>query len=473
MLDAVVVGSGPNGLAAAVALARKGLRVRVLEAAETPGGGVRTAELTLPGFRHDVCSAVHPLAVGSPFLRALPLEDFGLEWIHPPAAAAHPLDDGTAVVLRRSVDETAAGLGADADAYRALLDPLVRDSQRLLHAILAPLLRVPRHPISLARFGLAGLLPATMLARRRFRTEGARALFVGCAAHSMLPLGSAASSSFGLVLALLGHVVGWPLARGGSGALTTALVAYLESLGGEVECGHRVDSLDELPPAHAVLLDLTPREVLRVAGHRLPDRYAAALARYRYGPGACKVDFALSAAIPWRAEACREAATIHLGGDLDEIDASERAPHAGDHAEQPFVLLTQPSLFDPTRAPAGRHTAWAYCHVPNGSAEDVSGRIEAQVERFAPGFGALVLARRVRTAVDHEADNPNYVGGDINGGLASLPQLLARPAPRLDPYATPVPGLYVCSSATPPGGGVHGMCGWNAARSALRHIKRC
>jgi phytoene dehydrogenase-like protein len=472
VLDAVVLGSGPNGLAAAVALARAGLSVRVLEAAATPGGGTRTAELTLPGFRHDVCSAIHPLGVGSPFLRTLPLEDYGLQWINPPAPLAHPLDDGTAVVLERSVDATAAALGDDAGAYAGLFGPLVADAERILDEILGPLRRPPRHPLALARFGLPGLLPAARLARWRFRSEAARALFAGCAAHSLLPLGAAASASFGLVLAMLGHAVGWPLPRGGSQAIADALVGYLRALGGELECDRTVDSLDDLPAARAILLDLTPREVLRIASHRLPAGYRRALGRYRYGPGACKVDLALDGPIPWRAEACTRAATVHLGGTLEEIEESERSSHAGEHADRPFVLLAQPSVFDPTRAPPGRHVAWAYCHVPNSSSEDVSARIEAQVERFAPGFGERILARSVRTATDLERENPNYVGGDINGGLASLRQLGARPAARLDPYATPVEGVYLCSSATPPGGGVHGMCGWNAARSVLRRFRR-
>jgi phytoene dehydrogenase-like protein len=465
--DAIVVGSGPNGLAAAIELARAGVSVLVLEASETPGGGARSAELTEPGFVHDVCSAIHPLVSGSPFLRGLPLAEHGLELIHPPAPLAHPFDDGTVAVLERSVDLTAGSLGADAAAYRKLIGPMVDDADRLLGALLGPL-RPPRHPLALARFGLAALRSASALARSRFRAREARALFAGCAAHSMLALEAPASASFGLVLTLLAHAVGWPLARGGSQRIADAMCSHLRSLGGEVVTSRPVGSIDELAPARAILLDVTPRELLRIAGDRLPRLYRRGLARYRYGPGACKLDWALDGPIPWRAKDCGRAATLHLGGGLEEIAESERAVERGEHPERPFVLLAQQTRFDPTRAPHGAHTAWAYCHVPNGSSLDVSERIEAQVERFAPGFRDLVRDRSVMRAVDLERYNRNYIGGDINGGLQDLRQLFARPVPRPIPYATPASGIYICSSSTPPGGGVHGMCGYFAARSALR-----
>jgi phytoene dehydrogenase-like protein len=465
--DAIVVGSGPNGLAAAITLARAGVSVVVLEASETPGGGTRSAELTEPGFVHDVCSAIHPLVAGSPLLRRLPLADHGLELIHPPAPLAHPFDDGTAAVLERSVDLTADSLGPDAAAYRSLIGPLVDDADLLLEALLRPL-RPPRHPLALARFGLPALRSANALARRRFEGRDARALFAGSAAHSMLPLEAPASASFGLVLTLLGHAVGWPFARGGSQRIADAMSSYLRRLGGEVATSRRVDSIAELPPARAILFDLTPRQLLAIAGDRLPQRYRRALDRYRYGPGVCKLDWALDGPIPWRAEPCGRAATVHLGGRLEEIAESERAVARGEHSERPFVLLAQQSRFDSTRAPEGAHTAWAYCHVPSGSSLDVSERIESQVERFAPGFRDCVVGRNVMRATDLERYNRNYVGGDINGGLQDLRQLFTRPVPRLVPYATPAPGIYICSSSTPPGGGVHGMCGYNAARVALR-----
>jgi phytoene dehydrogenase-like protein len=458
-LDAVVVGSGPNGLAAAIELARAGRSVRLLEAAETVGGGMRSAELTLPGFVHDVCSAVHALAVGSPFLRELPLP----ELVHPPAPLAHPLDDGSAVMLERSVELTAAGLdGRDGDAWLRLLGPLVSRADALLEDVLGPL-RAPRHPLLLARFGLGALRSADGLARSAFRGERARGLFAGLAAHSMLPLTAPVSASFGLVLAVLGHAYGWPVVRGGSGRLAEALAEHLRSLGGEIETGRRVRSLAELPHARAVLLDVTPKQVLELAGGRLPTRYARRLGRYRYGPGAFKLDYALDGPIPWRAPECGRAATVHLGGTLDEIAASEAAPGH----ERPFVLLAQQSLIDGTRAPGGKHTVWAYCHVPNGWSGDATEAIEGQIERFAPGFRDRVLARAAHGPAELERYDENYVGGDINGGTQDLRQLFGRPVPRLVPYSTPVPGLFLCSSSTPPGGGVHGMCGFHAARAAL------
>jgi phytoene dehydrogenase-like protein len=467
-LDAIVVGAGPNGLAAAITLARAGRSVQVIEAAATAGGGVRSAELTGPGYLHDVCSAIHPMVAGSPFLRELPLAEHGLEMIDPPAPLAHPFDDGTAATLERSVDATATALGPDADAYRRLMAPLADDAERLMTELLGPVVHRPRHPLALARFGVAALRSGSGLARSRFRGRDARGLFAGLAAHSMLPLEAPLSASFGLVLAILAHPVGWPLPRGGSQRIADALASYLASLGGELTTSREVTSLGELPHSRAVLLDLTPRQVLAIAGDRLPDRYRRRLGRYRYGPGVCKVDYALDGPIPWRAEGCARAATVHLGGELDEIAASERAVAAGAHPERPFVLLAQQSLFDPSRAPSGAHTVWAYCHVPNGSGRDVSAAIEAQIERFAPGFRDRITARHVITAPELERYNPNYVGGDINGGLQDLRQLLMRPIPSLVPYSTPAPGVYMCSSSTPPGGGVHGMCGHLAALLALR-----
>jgi phytoene dehydrogenase-like protein len=465
---AFVVGAGPNGLAAAIVLARAGRRVVVLEGEETAGGGCRSAELTLPGFVHDVCSTVHALAIASPFLRDLRLQRHGLELAHPETPLAHPFDDGTAVVLERSVEETARGLGPDGDAWRRLFEPLVRHWEGLFDDLLAPL-RPPRHPLLMARFGLSGVRSCRGLARSRFEGERARALLAGCCAHSMLSLRAPVSAAFGIVLALSAHAVGWPVARGGSQRLTDALLAELRSLGGTVETGRRVESLDELPTgADPVLLDVTPRQLLRIAGERLPDGYRRRLSRYRYGPGIFKLDWALDGPIPWTAPEAARAGTVHLGGTLDEIIASEQAATRGEHHERPYVLLVQPSLFDPTRAPEGKHTAWAYCHVPSGATRDVTDAIESQVERFAPGFRDLIAARSAMDSVEVERRNPNYVGGDINGGVQDLRQLFTRPVARPVPYSTPVPGLFICSSSTPPGGAVHGMCGYWAARAALR-----
>jgi len=464
-----VVGSGPNGLAAAITIAERGLSVLVREANDTIGGGARSAELTLPGYVHDLCSAVHPLGAASPFFRTLPLEEHGLEWIFPPAEVVHPLDDGTATVVERSVEATAAGLGSDAGAYRTLIGRFTADWPKLEREVFGPLVHVPRHPVALGRFGLAALLPATALARLAFRGQRARALFAGGAAHSMLPLGRAASASFGLVLLVLAHAVGWPVPRGGAQRIVDALASHLRSLGGEIETGAPVESLRELA-ARAVICDVTPRELARLAGGQLPSAYRERLARYRYGPGVFKLDYALDTPIPWEAPSCARAACVHLGGTLDEIAASERGPWVGRAPERPFVILAQPSLFDPSRAPQGKHTAWAYCHVPNGSELDMTERIEAQIERFAPGFRSHVVARRAHAPADLQAANRNLVGGDINGGAQDLAQLVFRPTARRVPYSTPVPGLFLCSSSTPPGGGVHGMCGRRAAEAALRAI---
>ena len=468
----MVVGAGPNGLAAAIVLAQAGWKVLLIEGHATPGGGCRSEALTLPGFIHDVCSAVHPLALSSPFLRTLPLAERGLRWVHSPAPLAHPFDDGTAITLERSIAATAEQLGPDAEAYHRLMAPLASRWDDLSAEILAPLLKIPAHPVLLARFGTLALLPAQTLVHVCFRGERARALFAGLAAHSTLPLSFAGSAAFGLVLCASAHAVGWPLAQGGSQAITNALAAYFGTLGGEVRTGWHVKHLDELPRAHATLLDVTPRQLLQMGAGRLPSGYARRLARYRYGMGICKVDWALSAPIPWKASACGRAATVHLGGPFDEIAASERAAWDGKYTEHPFVLLVQPSLFDSSRAPAGSHTAWAYCHVPLGSSRDYHTEIEDQIERFAPGFKAGILARHVRSAAQMAEYNPNDVGGDISGGAPTLWQLFARPTLSAAPYATPVPGLYLCSSSTPPGGGVHGMCGFHAARAALRLADR-
>lgn len=464
--DAIVVGTGPNGLAAAIRCAQAGLSVRVLEAAETPGGGARSAELTLPGFVHDVCSGIFPFAAASPVFRSLPLAAHGLAFCHPAAPLAHPFDDGTAAVLARSVEQTADLLdGADRATYAHLIGPVVRDARRVMDDVLGPR-RLPRHPLAFARFATLAVRSTASLAAR-FRGQRARGLLAGLGTHAMLPLEQVPGAGFALVLAVLGHVVGWPLAQGGAQQLSLALASYLQSLGGELALGRRVDSLDELR-APLVLLEVAPRELLRIGGPELPAGFRRQLRHYLPGPGVCKVDWALAAPVPWRAEACHQAGTLHLGGTFEEIAAAERAVAAGQHPARPFVLVAQHSRFDPTRAPAGRHTLYAYCQVPNGSDVDMTERIESQIERFAPGFRARILARHTRTAAQLEAYNSSYVGGDILGGRNTLWQLIARPTPRLAPYATPLPGVYLCSAATPPGGGVHGMCGALAAEAALR-----
>ncbi len=439
----------------------------VLEANDRLGGGLHSAELTLPGFVHDVCAAVLPLTVGSPFLSSLPLHEFGLDLLQPDLPLAHPLDGGRAVVLERSIERTALGLHADGAAYLRLMRPLVAARRTLLEHLLGPF-RWPAQPLALARFGLAAILPATALARLNFRRAPAQALLAGMSAHSMLPLERPASAAFGLVLGMLGHALGWPIARGGSQRVAEALVAYLESIGGQTRTHTRIAAMSELPGHNAALLDLTPRQVLDLDGTALPSTYRRQLGRYRYGPGVFKIDWALETPIPWQAEACRMAGTVHVGGTLGEIAANEAAVWRGEHPSSPFVVLAQPTLVDPSRAPPDRHIAWAYCHVPNGSSVDMTPAIERQVERFAPGFAGRILARSTKSAGQMQADNPNYVGGDINGGVQDLLQLWTRPVPRLDPYATPNPRLFICSSSTPPGGGVHGMCGFYAARSALK-----
>ena len=467
--DAVVVGSGPNGLAAAITLAREGLSVLVIEGSETIGGGVRSQELTLPGFVHDVCSAVYPMAVATPFLRGLPLDQHGLAWIHPPRLLAHPFDDGTAALLEKSVEGTAEGLGPDADAYRRLMGPLVRDAETLMTELVGPF-RIPRHLVTAARFGWKALRSGRGLAESHFHGDRGQALWAGLAAHAVLPLEQRPGAAIALMLAIAGHAEGWPFAAGGAQRLADAMASYFRSLGGEIRTGEWIKSVEDLPPAKGILLDLSPRQVVALAGGRLLGRYTRRLSRYRHGPGIFKVDWALSEPAPWTGAECRTAGTLHLGGQLEEIAAAERAPFQGEHAERPFVLFAQPSLFDSSRAPEGQHTAWAYCHVPNGSTVDMTARIEAQVERFAPGFRDLILARHTMNTAAMENHNPNYIGGDISGGVTDLGQLFTRPVARLNPYTTPDPALFICSSSTPPGGGVHGLCGYFAARTALRRV---
>jgi phytoene dehydrogenase-like protein len=467
--DAVVVGSGPNGLAAAVTLARAGLRVDVYEGAATPGGGCRTEELTIPGFLHDVCSAVHPLVSASPFFRTCDLEAGGVTLLQPATAFAHPLDGGRAVAVGDSVDDTAASLGPDAAVYRRLLGPLRRDVDTILATVLVPLRSVPSHPVAMMRFGLTGLLPAERLARR-FSTEEAQALVAGAAAHSMLPLSTPLTGSMALLFITLGHAVGWPVVEGGSARIVGALVSELESLGGRVITDRWVRDLGELPAAGAVLLDVSPMGLLEVGGDRLSAPSRRALERFQYGPGVCKVDWALTGPVPWEATACRGAGTIHVGGTLAEVAAGEAEVAAGRHPERPFCLVAQPGVVDPTRAPPGQQTLWAYCHVPARSTVDMTDRIESQIERFAPGFRDLILARRTTTAAETERHNPNYVGGDINGGRPTLRQTVFRPTVRWNPYRTALKGVYLCSASTPPGGGVHGMCGVGAARTALADL---
>ena len=465
--DAVVVGSGPNGLAAAIVLAQAGRSVRLLEAQATLGGGARSGELTLPGFIHDLGSAIHPLALGSPFFRTLPLARHGLEWVQPEVAVAHPFDDGSAAALYPSLERTCASLGGDGDAYGRLMTPFVRKFDALAGEFLQPMLHLPRHPFLLAAFGLAALQPAASLARRLFRGEHARGLFAGLAAHSFLPLEAPVTTGFALVLGSAGHAVGWPLPKGGSQKISDALAALLRELGGEIETGRRIDRLQDAPPARATLLDLTAWDAARVAGSALPARYRRRLERFPHGPGIFKLDYALAGPIPWLADPCRRAGTVHLGGSLEEVAASERDVASGRVPAKPFVLLAQQSLFDPSRAPAGQQTVWAYCHVPYGCTADLTAAIEAQIERFAPGFRALVLSRRASGPAPLAAENANLAGGDISGGGTDLWHLLSRPVLSATPYRMPARGLYLCSSSTPPGGGVHGMCGFHAARAAL------
>ncbi|MGA9528541.1 MAG: NAD(P)/FAD-dependent oxidoreductase [Terriglobales bacterium] len=464
---ACVIGSGPNGLAAAIVLAQAGLQVEVFEAEATPGGGARTMELTLPGFRHDFGSAVHPLGVGSPLFASLPLREHGLEWIHSPAPVAHPLDDGTAVVLERDLEEARRALGEDGEAWVGLVRPFVEHWWEFAPEVLRPVWRMPKHPLLMARFGMNALWAARTIAGR-FRSERTRALFAGLAAHSFLSLDEPLSGAFGMLMAVPAHAVGWPIPRGGAQSLTDALCSYLASLGGRVQTSSRVESLAELDGYDVTLCDLTPRQLVKVAGARLSESYKRRLEGFRYGAGVFKVDYALSAPIPWKAAACLRAATVHLGGTFEEIAASEKAMRNGRCAEQPFVLLSQPSLFEASRAPAGKHIGWAYCHVPNGSTADMLQRVEDQIERFAPGFREIVLARRVFFPAELERHDANLVGGDIAGGAMDLGQFLRRPTGGY--YATSAKDIYICSASTPPGGGVHGMCGYHAAKMALERL---
>src|SRR6185369_3234147 len=464
-LDAVIVGAGPNGLAAGIVLAQAGKRVRIYEANDVIGGGARSGSLTLKGFTHDLCSAVHPLAAGSPFFKSLPLARYGLEFIYPPAALAHPFDDGTTVLLHRSVETTSQQLGTDEAAYRNLMGPLVRNWPHISEDILGPL-RLPHHPIALARFGIHAIRSAKALVRSDFKEAKTRAFFAGMSAHSSISLDHLGTAAFGLVLGATGHSLGWPIPRGGARAVSNALAVYFAELGGEIVTGKRIGSLGDVPTVRATLFDVTPHQLLAIAGERLPPRYKRKLRQFRYGPGVFKMDWALSGPVPWKAAECAEAATVHLGGSFEEIVESERDAWEGRINARPFIIACQPSLFDSSRAPVGQHTFWAYCHVPNGSSADMVTSIEDQIERFAPGFRKLVLARNVLSPALLEKHNANLIGGDISGGAHTLTQLFTRPTLRT--YSTPVRGVYICSSSTPPGAGVHGMCGYHAARVALR-----
>jgi phytoene dehydrogenase-like protein len=470
--EAVVVGSGPNGLAAAIEVARAGHSVCVLEARDTIGGGARSAELTLSGFIHDVCSAIHPTGFASPFFKTLPLAKYGLEWIHPPAAVANPFDDGTAAILQKSIDRTAATLAGDAQSYARCFAPLAENADKLVPEILAPPIRIPRHPFLMLRFGLQGIQTATGFARRHFKGREAQALFAGIAAHANMPLDVPLTAACGLLLGLTGHAGGWPLVRGGSQRLSQSLAQYFESLGGRIFTGQRVKSFRDVPPARAVFFDVSPRALIKIAGDRFPASYRYELEHFKHGPGVFKVDWALSSPVPWKARECLQAGTVHIGGTLEEIADAELAAAKGRHSERPFILFAQQSLFDSTRAPAGKHTAWGYCHVPNGSTVDMTDRIESQIERFAPGFRDCIIGRHTMSTADFETYNPNLIGGDISGGLLDLRQLVARPSLRRLPYITPAPGIFLCSSSTPPVGGVHGMCGYHAARAALSTLNR-
>ncbi|MBX3415136.1 MAG: NAD(P)/FAD-dependent oxidoreductase [Pirellulales bacterium] len=468
--DAVVIGSGPNGLAAAVALAQQGASVLVLERHDQVGGGTRSAELTLPGFIHDVCSAVHPMGILSPFFRQLPLDQQGLTWIRPAVSVAHPLDDEPAVILRRSVDDTARELGPDAASYRCLIEPLLRNPSGLLSDALAPL-GIPRHPIVLLRFGWRGMRTANHLARQ-FEGTRARALFAGCAGHSILPFDRLPSAAIGLMFLLTGHCEDWPVAAGGSQSIADALASLLVSLGGRIETSRDVRSAADLPPAKVWLFDTDPHQLAALAHDVLPAGYVRRLQRYRYGPGVFKLDWALRRSIPWRDPQCLLASTVHLGGTYEEIAAGEAAVWQGQHPERPYVLVCQQSEFDPQRAPPGQHTGYAYCHVPPHSDVDMTEAIERQIERFAPGFRDCILARHVTTCADLERYNPNYVGGAIAGGAADVYQAFTRPVARMNPYTTPNPRVFICSASTPPGGGVHGMCGYHAAQAAMKKLAR-
>lgn len=466
--DAIVVGSGPNGLSAAIALQQAGLSVLILEGKATIGGGLRSAELTLPGFVHDICSAIHPLALASPFFRTLPLDKFGLEYIQLPVAAAHPFDDGTIALLTRSLDETASGLGKDAGVYKKLIGNLAQNFPSMTNDILAPL-RIPENIIDFTRFGLNALLPASLIAGR-FSTEAAKGLWAGMSAHSMLPLSKLTTSAIGMVLLAAGHAYGWPIPKGGSQQIANALAAYFKSIGGRIETNFYVKSLNQLPVTKAILFDVTPRQLLQIAGQRLSDIYQWQLKRFKYGMGVFKIDWALAEPVPFKIKENLQAGTVHLGGTFREIAEGEQQLWKGKHSEKPFVLLGQQSLFDTSRAPDGRHTLWGYCHVPANSTKDMTTAIENQIERFAPGFRDRILAKCMMNTAQMEEHNPNYIGGDINGGAIDITQLFTRPALRWSPYRTSAKGLYICSSSTPPGGGVHGMAGYHAAQRVLKDL---
>lgn len=466
--DAVIVGSGPNGLAAAITLQQQGLQVLLLEGKDKIGGGLRTEQLTLPGYLHDVCSAIHPLAVASPFFETLPLNRYGLEYIYPETAAAHPFDDGTAALLKHSISETANLLGADKQAYLNLMQPLVNSWPGMAADVLGPL-HFPKHPLDVARFGLNALTPVTRLAKS-FKTEAAKGLFAGMAAHGLQPLTNMATSAVALVLMINGHLKGWPVPKGGSVKIAEALAACFTAIGGIIETNTYITSLEQLPPAKALLFDVTPRQLLGIAGHKFSNIYKWQLERYRYGMGIFKIDWALDSVIPFKTESVKQAGTVHIGGTLNEISNSEAQASKGIHPDKPYVLLAQQSVFDSSRAPEGKHTGWAYCHVPNGSQKDMTEAIEQQVERFAPGFRERILARHTFNTRQLESYNPNYIGGDINGGMLDIGQLFTRPVLRRSPYPTSAKGIYMCSSSTPPGGGVHGMCGYNAAKKALKDV---
>jgi phytoene dehydrogenase-like protein len=470
--DAIIIGSGPNGLSAAIHLARNGLSVLIIEAHSTVGGGTRSAELTLPGFIHDICAAVLPLSLNSPFFKTLPLDQFGVKWIHSPVPLAHPLDNSKSALVYRSIEETARSLGGDGNAYRRLYEPILHSWDQIGADLLGPLRVPPKHPIESARFSLQALQPATVLAKRYFRQEQAQAIFAGMAAHSIMPLEKVATSAFGLVTNLMAHTVGWPLVKGGTQQLANGLAAYFISLGGEIVTDLKVNSLEDLPPAMAFLFDTAPSQMVKIVGDRLPEHYRRQIRRYRHGPGVFKMDFALDSPVPWSAQENKLAVALHIGGTLEEIAYSERMIWKGKHVERPFIILAQPSLFDAIRAPEGKHTVWAYCHVPNGSTTDCSEAIETQIERFAPGFRERILARSTYTAAQMEAYNPNYIGGDINCGVQDLQQMFTRPVLRLNPYTTPAKNVFLCSSATPPGGGVHGLCGLYAAQNVLKNVFR-
>lgn len=468
--DVIIIGSGPNGLSAGIYLAQKGKKVLILEAASSAGGGTRTAELTLPGFHHDVCSSVHPMGILSPFFKTLNLERFGLEWIYPNASVAHPLDNGEVIMLKTSVEETAQQLGADSRKYNRIMTPLAKHTDWLMEDSMKPL-GIPKHPLFLAQFGLRGLLPAKTLGKMAFKTPEAKALFAGCAAHSIIPFEKMFSSAVGLVFLATGHSINWPVAKGGSKSIAEALLKCFTSLGGDIRFSSRITKMSDLPKAKAYLFDTDPLQLVKIAENELPKKYIKRVKKYNFGPGVFKIDYALSGPIPWANPKCNEASTVHLGGTLEEIAQGEKDVWEGRHNNKPFVLLTQQSLFDSERSPEGQHTCWAYCHVPNGSEKDMSEIIENQIERFAPGFKKLIIAKHSMNTKAFHAYNPNYVGGAVTGGAADITQLFTRPIARFDPYSTPNPKLFICSASTPPGGGVHGMNGYHAAKSVLKYLK--